>query len=83
MQLSIDTKADVLYLSLKEGKQSHTKQVAPGIILRYGLDGQVAGIEIIAASRFLGGRKLQDLELDLAPDRQVLEVEVELPKRAS
>lgn len=83
MMLDIDAEADVLYLSLLDTKTARTKEVAPGIVLGYDEKDTVASIKVIAVSRFLGGRKLQDLELDLTPDRQVLEVEVELPKRAS
>lgn len=51
MKLSIDQKADALYLSLLDGPAADTEEVAPGILLDYSADGKVVGIEMLYLSK--------------------------------
>jgi len=53
MKISYDTKADALYIQLREGRFVRNREVAEGIILDIGEDEALLGIEILeASSRF-------------------------------
>ena len=51
MKLTIDHKADALYLSLEESPSVETETVSPGILLDYSSNGQIVGIEILHLSK--------------------------------
>lgn len=52
MKITVDSVADALYLSLSDDAAvNDTRQVAPGIVVDYGGDGQVVGIEILSVSK--------------------------------
>ncbi|PSN19138.1 hypothetical protein C7271_08845 [filamentous cyanobacterium CCP5] len=51
MKIVYDPDADILQISLKAGVVEETTQVAPGLILDYDDEGQLAGIEIQQASK--------------------------------
>ena len=46
MKLKVDREADALYLTLDENAAVETEQVAPGIVVDYGADRRVVGIEM-------------------------------------
>ena len=77
MKLSIDASGDMLYLSFREGPERQHKQIGPNIILGYTEDGELSSILVFTLSSLLGGQKLQDLDLDLAPPRENLHIEVD------
>jgi uncharacterized protein YuzE len=61
MRLKIDEEADALYLTLSDVLASESEEVSPGIILDYGADGRVIGIEMLHLSKrvaVLDARKL-------------------------
>ena len=51
MKLTVDLDADALYLNLGEKKAVESEEVAPGIILDYGSDDRVIGIEVLRLSK--------------------------------
>ncbi|MBM2826959.1 MAG: hypothetical protein HW403_1023 [Dehalococcoidia bacterium] len=81
MRLTFDRQADAISLKLKEGKLRGSKEVAPGIFLHYDHNGDVATIEVLAASHYAGRPLLDHLEMDLAPPYEPLEIEVDLLNR--
>lgn len=50
MKLSIDKEADALHLALDEGLVAESEEVAPGVVLDYGSERMVTGIEILHLS---------------------------------
>jgi len=50
MKVSYDSKHDVLYLKFSEAKIVDTVEVAEGILIDYGENGEIVGIEMINAS---------------------------------
>lgn len=55
MKISYDPEVDVLYIRFKETEVS-TEHLAEGISADYDKDGNLAGIEILDASKILGDR---------------------------
>lgn len=55
MKISYDSEVDVLYICFKETEVS-TEHLAEGISADYDKDGNLAGIEILDASKILGDR---------------------------
>ncbi len=51
MKIKVDREADALYLTLVDSPAKETEEIAPGIILDYGADGQVVGIEMLYLSK--------------------------------
>lgn len=50
MKVTYDTRADALYIQLREGKFVRNQEVAEGVILDIGEDEALLGIEILEAS---------------------------------
>jgi uncharacterized protein YuzE len=50
MKLTYDPEADALYIALSEGPVAKTSDVEEGVILDYGADGRLVGVEILRAS---------------------------------
>jgi len=48
-----DKKSDVLWFLIKSGFEEEHKEIAPGISLELGKNGEVLGIEILNASQVL------------------------------
>lgn len=49
-----DKESDALWLVVKKGQEEEYKEIAPGIGLELGKNGEVLGIEILNASKVLG-----------------------------
>lgn len=49
-----DKKSDALWLLIKSGAEEESKEVAPGVNVELGKDGELLGIEILNASKVLG-----------------------------
>jgi len=56
MKLRYDKQADAVYITLKGQGVDHTVRIGPDIAIDYGPDGEIHGIEILAASEHLGLR---------------------------
>jgi uncharacterized protein YuzE len=65
MQISYDPKHDVMYLKLSEGKIVDTIEVEANVLIDYGEQGDVIGIEIINASGLMKTNPLQELVIKI------------------
>ena len=65
MRIRYDPKLDALYIRFKEGTIEDSDEVAEGVILDVDADGGPMGLEILDASRILGGKKV-NVELSIA-----------------
>jgi len=54
MKLTYDPEADALYITLKGHGVDHTVRLGADIAIDYGSDGEIHGIEILAASKHIG-----------------------------
>lgn len=54
MKLTYDPEADALYIVLKGYGVDHTVRVGPDVAIDYGPDGEIHGIDILAAGEHLG-----------------------------
>lgn len=54
MKITYDSEADALYIILKGHGVDYTVRVGPDIAIDYGPDGEIHGIEILAAHEHLG-----------------------------
>ena len=50
-----DEKSDSLYFLVKEGVEQEVVEVSPGVNVELGKEGELMGIEILNASKSLGG----------------------------
>lgn len=51
-----DKKTDVLWLMVKSGPEEEHKEVAPGVSVELGKNGELLGVEILDASKVLGSK---------------------------
>lgn len=51
MKLEFDPQADAVYLELTDAEVEASKEIQPGIILDYDLEGRVVGIEVLYVSQ--------------------------------
>lgn len=51
-----DKQTDVLWIYIKSGVENQHKEVAPGVSVELGNDGELLGIEILNASKVLGSK---------------------------
>ena len=49
--IKYDRAADALYIRLREGRVAESEEVEPGIIVDYGEDGEIVGIEVLEFSK--------------------------------
>jgi uncharacterized protein YuzE len=71
MRIRYDRKVDALYIRLREGEIDESDEVSEGVVMDYDNAGLLMGIEILGASRVLGGREMK-VELALtetSPER--------------
>jgi uncharacterized protein YuzE len=71
MRIRYDRKVDALYIRLREGEIDESDEVSEGVVMDYDNAGLLMGIEILDASRVLGGREMK-VELALtetSPER--------------
>ncbi len=65
MKISFDPKYDVLYLKFSEDKVADTIEVDGGVLIDYGDQGQMIGIEIINASSLINANPLQEIVIKI------------------
>ncbi len=65
MRIRYDSKVDALYIRLREGAIEESDEVSQGVVMDYDDAGLLMGIEILDASRVLGGREMK-VELALS-----------------
>jgi uncharacterized protein YuzE len=61
MKISYDPKYDVMYLKFTDGKVADTVEVAANILIDYGEQGEIMGIEIIGASTLMKANPLHEI----------------------
>lgn len=64
MKLTIDRKADALYLDLDEAPAADSEEISPGVILDYNAEGKVVGIEMLYLSKRVTAEKLGRMQLE-------------------
>lgn len=65
MKISYDPKYDVLYLKFTEEKVVETIEVDGGVLIDYGENRKMVGIEIIRASGLIKANPLQEIVIKL------------------
>lgn len=65
MKISYDPKYDVLYLKFTEEKVVDTIEVDGGVLIDYGENREMVGIEIIRASGLIKANPLQEIVIKL------------------
>ncbi len=65
MKISYDPKYDVLYLKFTEEVIVDTLEVNKGVLIDYGKNGEMVGIEIINASGLIKANPLQEIVIKL------------------
>jgi uncharacterized protein YuzE len=65
MKISYDPKYDVLYLKFTEEKVVDTIEVDGGVLIDYGENRKMVGIEIIRASGLIKANPLQEIVIKL------------------
>ena len=65
MKIRYDPSVDALYIRLREGAVNDSDEVAEGFIIDYDAEGNPLAIEILDASKVLGGREVK-VELAVA-----------------
>ena len=65
MKISYDPKYDVLYLKFTEEKVVDTIEVDGGVLIDYGENRKMVGIEIIKASGLIKANPLQEIVIKL------------------
>lgn len=64
MKLNYYPETDSLYIDLSEKKSVDSKEIADGVVIDFGEDGKIVGIDIDRASKIVN---LQKLESDSMP----------------
>jgi len=64
MKLTIDRKADALYLDLDEAPAAESEEVSPGVILDYNAAGKVVGIEMLHLSKRVSPEKISRMQME-------------------
>lgn len=66
MKFHYYAETDSLYIDLAQRPGSEAREVAPGVVLDFDLDGQLVGIDIDHASRIVNLSELQAIALPVA-----------------
>ena len=65
IEVSYDPRADALYIRLRQAKIDESDEVSTGVVVDYDRKGKPVGVELLDASRLLGGRP--HLQVGLVP----------------
>jgi len=68
MRIHYDPQVDALYIELRDADIQESDEIAKGFIVDYDAEGNPVAIEILDASRVLGGREMR-VELAVAEGR--------------
>lgn len=66
MRLRVDKKNDALYLRLDESSIVESEEVRPGVVLDFGANGDVVGIEILNLSERMTPEQMNVLQIETA-----------------
>ncbi len=70
MKISYDSKYDVLYMKFSDGKVADTIEADGGLLIDYGEQKEVIGIEIINASSMMKTKPLQEIVIKIQEDAE-------------
>ncbi len=65
MRISYDPKHDIMYIKFSEMKIVNTVEVDEGLLIDYGKNGEIVGIEIINASIRLHTKPLDEITIKI------------------
>lgn len=65
MRVKVDMESDALYFRLSEDKVDESEEASPGIIIDYGKDGKIVGIEILGIKDRFSIEELSYLKVEL------------------
>lgn len=65
MRIRVDKESDALYLRISEDKIVESEEVAPGILIDYGENGKILGLEIIGLKEKFSPSEVSRVEVDL------------------
>ena len=65
MKMSYDSKADALYIKLRNSKIDESDEISDGIVVDYDAAGKPVGIEFLHAAKFFGNKKEFQVEMAL------------------
>lgn len=65
MRINYDPKADALYIKLSDEPIQRSDELGKEVIIDYDEEGELAGIELLRASRLFGGKKKVSIELGI------------------
>lgn len=68
MRITYDTKADAIYIRLKEGKFARNREVELGVVLDIGPDNELLGIEILDASTRINMSDIANVSIEMPLD---------------
>lgn len=69
MEIHIDPEADALYLTLKRGRVTRTREVDDGVIIDLDRRGSVLGIEMLDISKRYSRQMLRGISVRRVPRR--------------
>jgi len=61
MKISYNPEYDVMYMEFSGGKVDDTIEVEPNVLIDYGDNGEIIGIEILNASKIMTANPLQEI----------------------
>jgi len=64
MKLTIDRKADALYLDLDDASVVESEEVSPGVIFDYNASGKVVGIEMLYLSQRVSPEEIGRMQME-------------------
>jgi len=64
MKLTIDRKADALYLDLDDAPAAKSEEISSGVIFDYNASGKVVGIEMLYLSKRVSPEKIGRMEME-------------------
>jgi uncharacterized protein YuzE len=65
MNISYDPNYDVMYLKFSDGKIVDTIEVEANVLIDYGPQGEIMGIEIIEASKLIKANPLNEIVIKI------------------
>lgn len=68
MRITYDTKADAIYIRLKEGEFARNREVEPGVVLDIGPSDELLGIEILDASTRINMSDIANVSIEMPLD---------------
>ena len=66
IQVSYDPQADAIYIRLRAAKVDESDEVSAGVVVDYDRKGKPVGIEVLDASRLVGGHPHLQVDFALA-----------------